>query len=171
MKPKRSIVFVATSGGAPGQLFWGSHAYLSDRDNCMPILSTTIDLRVGGPVMGDTAVLTGLEEVQMVPLPTWVVSFHPELGLTIVGGGRVTEPRSDAFTFRRRNIPSLLLQGSMMEDSNAGHVSEALSAGGLDLERTARLLRLVFYISQGVIDIPERPRWTAIGRQRLYGGR
>lgn len=165
VQPRRTIIFLAASGGAPGQTFWGSQYYQYRRNflDCTIVLSLAIDLGVGGPMPRDTAVFGGMDEVNLGTPITWVTSMHPELGLTVADGGTATLPRSDAFPFIRRGHPSLVVQGGTT-DIAVGLPSQKVS----DLEQAARLLRLVFYSVYSIANDPVRPTWNAVGRRRMF---
>lgn len=162
VRPKYSVAFLATSGSAAGQAFWGSRYYMYDAlqiaggSACNPFVNLTVDLRKQGSATGDTAMIAGLDDMELPSLPPGLTGFHSELGLTIGNGGTVMEPRSDAFAFGERGIPSLWVQGG---------------PGVFNADRAARLLRLAFYLSQQFATTVKQPHLSAAGRQRSFAPR
>lgn len=168
VRPQRTVVLLATSGGAKDQAFWGSRYYINRKnDSCnRPSLNLTLDLSVGGPMLGDTAVLAGLDDVVFAQPPTWIAALHPELGLVLKDDGTVAAPRSDATVFGQGTIPSLLVQRGSMLDGAAREQSVPAS----ELARIAQLLRFVFYLGQESANTKQTPpRLSSVGRQRLLG--
>lgn len=157
--PKYSIAFLAPSGGAPGQGFWGSRYYWYSikysLSTCIPILTLTLDPSGGVTVTGDTVVFAGLDDVELDPAsrPAWVAALHPELGLTVANGGTTAQSHLEASVFSRSAIPSLSVVGGRAVD---------------DLAWMPRVLRLVFYLGQGIADTAKRPRLSTAGRQEVF---
>ena len=165
--PKRSLVFLATSGGGPGQELWGSRHYSSQmwaHSRCDPVATLTLAWN-GRALAGDSVVIAGLNDVELAPSPVWTARAHPELGLTVVDGGTVAATRSDASVFSARGYPSLVVQGNRAKHDSAQTVMPTARAA----EQTTRQLRLVFYVLQSMTDATERPRWTNAGRHRVFG--
>jgi len=157
-RPRRSLLFLATSGSAGDKKAWGSHAFTTFEnagahlDHIVGVLA--LDLR-GRPV-GDSIRIDGLADVDLARPPAWVAALHPELQLVVAdGGGTTARPSGDHFPFALQGIPGLLIY------TGAGGGTAASPTA------TARLLQYTFYLSDLMAAETRRPRLTAEGRRRL----
>lgn len=163
-RPRRSLLFLATSGGARGKISWGSNAYLDPNEGGrFRTMVADLNLDRIGRLAGDSVLVAGLRDVELVPTPEWVAAEHPDLGLVVASGGTAINPTSDLFPFVRRTIPSLsFYTGSHEAVSAGGDIPAAVNAEG-----AARILRFVFHVAQSIANADQPPRWSAEGRQRL----
>lgn len=129
-RPRRSLLLLATSGGAAPKLAWASNAYF-DRDHGGPHRferedggpyrfaftgALTLDM-VGHLRGGDTVLIDGLSDVELAKRPEWLAAEHPELGLVVADGGTAIRPTSDQFAFMRGDVPSLLIHAGVHPDA------------------------------------------------------
>lgn len=172
-RPRRSVLFVATSGGAkPG--LWGSHAlvesfsgeniFIEARDIYRNVVAAiNLDMIGSGP--HDSVTVDGLRTMNFKMAPGWVAAAHPELRLAVVDGGTIFRPESDHFSFATNYqvIPSLSFQNGRHGDPHLGPDTPA----AVDAEQVARIARLVFYISQEFVNDTDVPRLNAEGRRQM----
>lgn len=169
-RPRRSLLFVATSGGRqPGA--WGSQAFVETTDpNFLQlvrvwgiVLALNLDQIGRGP--RDSVRVDGWEALDVKPQPAWIAAQHPELGLTVTEGGAIGQPESDTYPFVTSpfNIPSLSFQNGRHRDLLPG------AGRPLDLAQAARIVRLAYYVGAVVADAAQRPQWNAEGRQQILG--
>lgn len=163
-RPRRSLLFVATSGTAQGG--WGSAFLASKLLEFQPRPRVVANLHLGTRGSADGGILTvdGVGDVQStVPLP-WLAAEHPELDLALEVGATVLRPElpPDVFIFVRRMIPTLVVH------LPPEHGVDGDRAVPVALKPTplARAAGLVFYISQVFATGAERPWWTTEARQR-----
>jgi Zn-dependent M28 family amino/carboxypeptidase len=177
-RPKRSLIFLATSGGAAG--FSGAGAFVGSLqetnswfvfqmpggapplsiDETAVVLDINLDM-IGGR-SGDTLAIDGLREVDLGIPPAWLANAYPDLGLTIADGGTVFRPRSDHYAFARRVIPSIHIHTGTHDD----HVPAADVLAAVDTDQVARILRFVFHLGYQVGNHPRQPRFSAEGREQ-----
>lgn len=153
-RPRRSLVFLASSGGAPG--IWGSTYFVNNHPGRIVF---NFDLGKVARPAEDSVVLIGLQDVELSRSVNWIVGAHPELGLRLVDGGTISRATGDQLAFVRRAVPSLSI---VHERPGQG----PHSATGMDVEHVVRLLRFAFYVGQEVADAEIQPRWTGDGRTR-----
>lgn len=156
-RPRRSIVFLASSGTANG--FLGSHYFLSRPPEGTIIANINLDLRNG--VTGDTIFVDGLQDVEFATSFDWISAQHPELRLIVADGGSIVNAKSHHFAFVKQAIPSLHFH----DRTHEGPAREAVPPSA-DIEYATRVARAVFYLVQEIADTEQRPRWTSEGRQR-----
>jgi hypothetical protein len=167
-RPRRSMIFVATSGGAK-PAFWGSSAFVDGLLKptilgLMPVIKVianiNLDVIEGGA--RDSVTVDGLRNLELKVPPDWVAAAHPELGLTVVDGGSPFSPRSDHYAFTRSSLllPAFSFRNGWPQD---GKPELAI----MNAEQAARIVRLVFYVGQEVADAEQRPRWNENSRRSL----
>jgi hypothetical protein len=177
MRPRRSLVFLAVSGGAKG--FWGSNYVVRRIRHAQEMLNVVGDRRTRvdgvwqvvanlnldmiGRNVGDSVTVNGLADMELAVGLDWVVGGHPELGLTVTDGGTAIRSQSDHFAFIRLGVPSLYIHNGTHEDPR--QVTDLPTS--IDAAQTARILRLAFYLGQAIADAEQRPRWSPVGRRRF----
>jgi hypothetical protein len=174
MRPRRSLIFLAASGGA--KELWGSRFFVSgwEKDLVLhqrsrsPVVAA-INLDMIGGAHGDSVAVDGLNELDLAVPLGWTAAAHPDLRLAITDGGTAFSPQSDhfAFTSSRLIVPSLSFHTGRHGDRNRG--TETSMA--IDAERAARITRLVFYVSQVIANADQPPRWNSAGRRQMAESR
>ncbi len=159
-RPRRSVVFLATSGGAKG--FWGANFFADYRppgplNGASVTANLTLDLL--GQARRDSITIDGLRDVELATRPEWVTIRHPELGVVVADGGTVTEVRSGHFAFVRRSVPSLYV--------HVGDPDAPSASVPVDADQVARSARFIFYLSEAIANATQRPQWSVEGRARL----
>lgn len=157
-RPRRSLLFVATSGSANG--LWGANAFQEQLvyHGIATPLNVTLDRLDRAP--DDALLVNGLTDADFVMRPDWIAAQHPELRLTLVDGGTVVSGASDHAVFVAAGIPSLLFYGGRLAGDAPTTRPETVGA-----DHIARRLRLIYYIGQDVANALRWPRWTAHGRK------
>ena len=158
-RPRRSVMFVAFSGeesfGAGSQFFL-EHA---------PVPVTSLVANFNADMVGrnwkDTIVVLGRHDSDLGPLLDGVTESHPELGLSPVDSStRPNEPESlywwsDHASFIQKGIPFLYFYSGM----HADYHRPSDSPEKIDVEKLARIARLMFYVGIEVANAKTRPRW------------
>jgi len=161
-RPRRSLIFVATSGGGVGQNYWGANAFADPRGQ-RPHLVSALNLDMIGRLRGgDSLLIDGLADIDFPSPPKAVAAAHPELRLKVANGGNIFQQVSDHFPFARRGVPSLFLHTAK------NHAAANAAADTIVRpEDTARLLRFAFYLTTAIANSDKGPRWNAEGRRRF----
>lgn len=170
--PARSLVFLAVSGEEKGLL--GSEYYSDHPTVPLEKIVANINVDMIGRNAADSIVVIGQEYSSLGPLVQEVASANPELGL-IVAQDIWPEQRfffrSDHYNFARKEIPALFFFAGVHEDYHrpSDHVEK------IDLDKTARVSRLIFYTAYEIANRRTPPSWTEQGlseiRALTAGGR
>lgn len=156
-RPRRSVLFVATSGGT--KEFWGAANWAAANAGQFAIANTiTLDM-IGRK--GDSVMVDGLDDQMSAARVDWIMAQHPDLGLRLVNGGTIATPRSDHFELVRRALPGLLFY----TDEHDPAAAAGDSAATVDAEVAARVMKLVFYTVRQYGDLEIKPMWTGAGRR------
>lgn len=164
-RPRRSMLFLATSGGAEKEA-WGANAFAYEATGFgeprrKMVAAVTLD-RLGRGT-GDSIWINGLRDIELTPAPRWVVAEHAELDLRVIDGGTVVRPGADHFPFVRAVIPSLYLH--VAETSLMRAVAPVPAF--VDVGYAARVAQLAFYLAQSIASAEKPPRWSTEGRGQL----
>jgi hypothetical protein len=168
--PRRSVLFVAVSGEEKGLL--GSR-WFSDHPT-VPVddMVANVNIDMVGRNAADSIVVIGQEYSSLGTTAREVAGAHPEIGLTLSEDLWPQERfffRSDHFNFARREVPALFFFAGTHEDYH-GPGDEV---DDIDTEKTARVGRLIFFLTYRLADDAEAPRWDPDGLEevrRLTGG-
>ena len=158
--PRRSVVFLHVSGEESGLL--GSQ-YFSEHPT-IPIDRVVANINVDmiGRNSPDSVVVIGKDYSTLGPLADSLQAMHPELGLTLADDIWPEERfffRSDHFHFARKEVPSLFFFSGVHEDYH--EPSDELDK--LDVDKAARITRMIFHLVREVANAPERPSWNPDG--------
>lgn len=155
-KPRRSLVFMTVSGEEKGLL--GSRWYTEHPVFSLDRTVAAVNLDMIGRNWPDTVAAIGKEMSSLGETVDAVAAEHPELGLEVVEDQwpeRRFYYRSDHYNFARRGVPVLFFFSGVHEDYHA----PSDEIGDLDLEKTARITRLIYLLGRDVADSPEPPEW------------
>jgi hypothetical protein len=172
-RPARSILFLAVSGEEKGLL--GSE-YFSDHPT-VPIGSIVANVNIdmiGRNAPGDIVVI-GKNYSSLGPLVERLAAENPRLlGLAANDDRWPGERfffRSDHYNFARKEIPAVFFFAGPHEDYH--QPSDEVER--LDVDKAARVSRLVFLTTHAIATDPQRPQWTPSGlaeiRRMTRGGR
>jgi hypothetical protein len=163
-RPARSIVFLGVSGEEKGLL--GSE-YFTEHPT-LPLANVVANLNVDMIGRNDPAnvVVIGRDYSSLGDVLAGVVDRNPSLGL-----GARDDPwpeerfffRSDHFNFARKRIPILFFFAGVHADYH--RPSDQVEK--LDVDKAARVARLVFLTAHAVADDPRRPTWTPKGLREV----
>ncbi len=154
---RRSIVFLATSGSTKEH--WGSTYWVDDW--VKKTLAVNINLDRIGAKTGDAIMVNGMDDLELPIRPDWVAAQHPELRLTVIDGGTISTPQSDHFAFVRRAVPSLYFHNERDDENPLVD-----SASTVDPALEARILKLVFHVTQELANHGKLPVWSTAGRRQ-----
>jgi hypothetical protein len=158
-RPRRSLIFLVTSGGAKESS--GASFFVENAPIALDQIVTNINVDMIGREAGDSITVNGLRDLEFAMPPSWVAGIHPELHLTLVDGGSISDVLADHSPFIRRIVPSLYFHNGDHEDDPPMSDSPAM----IDAEQEARILRLVFYVAQTIANTEKRPVWSTEGRR------
>jgi Zn-dependent M28 family amino/carboxypeptidase len=155
-RPKRSILFVAVSGEEHGM--WGSGYFVEHPPVPLKQMVANINFDMIGRGKTDSTVLViGKEHSDLGATFDRVNGNHPELRLASIPNPPAARLySSDHYSFARKGVPILKFGGPSHTDYH--QVTD--SPDKIDAERTVRILRLAFYITQEVANAAERPKWN-----------
>ena len=162
--PARSLIFLAVSGEEKGLL--GSR-YYSDHPT-VPIedIVANINIDMIGRNSPDSIVAIGQEFSSLGPLLQNVADEHGALGLTVAEDIWPEENfffRSDHFSFARREIPAIFFFAGVHEDYH--QPSDEVEK--LDVDKAARVARLVFWLGNAIASDSQVPQWSPEGLERV----
>jgi Zn-dependent M28 family amino/carboxypeptidase len=170
-RPARSILFLAVSGEEKGLL--GS-AYFSDHPT-VPIGSivANVNMDMIGRNTRDTVAVIGKDYSSLGEVVQRVAAENRAL-VGLVAGDDIWPrerffTRSDHFNFARKEIPAIFFFAGPHEDYH--EPSDEVER--LDVDKAARVTRLIFLTTHAIATDPQRPQWTAAGLRevrRVTGG-
>jgi Zn-dependent M28 family amino/carboxypeptidase len=114
----------------------------------------------------DSIVVIGQEYSSLGPLVRRVAADNPDLGLTVSEDLWPEQRfffRSDHFSFARKEIPALFFFAGTHEDYH--RPSDEVDR--VDTDKTARVGRLVFYLTHAIADSEAPPEWDPEGLEAV----
>ena len=158
--PARSVVFLAVSGEEKGLL--GSRYYSDNPTVPIERVVANINMDMVGRNSPDSVVAIGLDFSSLGPLVQEIAAKHPELGLTVAPDLWPEEQlffRSDHFNFARKEIPAIFFTTGLHEDYHR----PSDEPEKIDVDKIARISKLVFYLGYEIATRREPPQWTEDG--------
>ena len=160
VRPRRSILFLHVSGEERhilGSEWFSSHP-------TVPAGRIVADLNVDmiGRNNPDSVVVVGKSYSSLGVVAAAVQAKHPELHLTLaddIWPEKRLFFRSDHYNFARRDIPSIFFFAGEHEDYHR----PTDTVDRLDVEKAARIARMIFYLAYDIATVADRPRWTSAG--------
>jgi Zn-dependent M28 family amino/carboxypeptidase len=165
-RPKRSVIFLTVSAEERG--LWGSRAFAQNPPVDIESIVANFNMDMIGRNWPDTIVAIGKSHSDLGRTVDDVAAAHPELGLKVVDDLWPAENlygRSDHFSFARRGVPVLFFTSGLHADYHA--VTD--SPEKIDAEKEARILRLVFHLTQEIGNRAERPKWKKESYDAVVG--
>ncbi len=163
--PRRSILFLAVSGEEKGLL--GSRWFADHPTVPLDAIVANINLDMVGRNAPDSIVVIGQDYSSMGRTLRQVAGYHEEeLGLTVADDIWPEQRfffRSDHFNFARKEIPALFFFAGTHEDYHAP--SDEVEA--IDTDKTARVGRLVFYLTYQIAQGDDAPEWDRRGLEEV----
>ena len=141
--PRRSILFVLFSGEERGLL--GSRYYVGSQEAPIGHVAAMINLDMIGRNWPDRVAAVYQLDSDIFERAVRVADAHPELNMTLLTDpwpGENLVNRSDQAPFIPYGVPVLFLTSGLHEDYHQA----TDEADRLDYEKTARLVRLIFWI-------------------------
>jgi Zn-dependent M28 family amino/carboxypeptidase len=160
-RPRRSVMFVLVTG-EEGLGLAGSEFFLSQPP--VPVSAMVVDLNADmvGRNWRDTVVVLGRRDSDLGITVDHVTAAFPELGLAVIDSSTRSGDISDVLyrwtdhaAFIRRAIPFLYFYSGMHSDYHG----RGDSPDKIDVEKTARISRLMFYVGLSVANADARPHW------------
>ena len=167
-RPRRSLMFVLVSGEEKG--LWGSEYFAEHPLVSIDQMVADLNADMVGRNWKDTIVAIGKEHSDLGETLNRVNERHPELGMTAIDDiwpGQRFYFRSDHYNFARRGVPILFFFNGTHEDYHrpSDHVEK------IDGEKSARIVKLLFYLGLDIANADQRPRWYPESyRQIVQGG-
>ena len=167
-RPRRSLMFVLVSGEEKG--LWGSEYFAEHPLVSIDQMVADLNADMVGRNWKDTIVAIGKEHSDLGETLNRVNERHPELGMTAIDDiwpGQRFYFRSDHYNFARRGVPILFFFNGTHEDYHrpSDHVEK------IDGEKSARIVKLLFYLGLDIANADQRPRWYPESyRQIVEGG-
>ena len=159
-KPRRSVLFLHVSGEEKGLL--GSRWYADHPTVPLERIVANINVDMIGRNAPDSVVVIGKKYSSLGRTADQVQARHPELHLTVSDDLWPEERfffRSDHFNFARREVPSIFFFSGVHEDYH--RPSDEVER--LNVDKAARIAKMIFYTAQEIANDPERPRWDPRG--------
>jgi hypothetical protein len=163
-RPKRSIIFLTVSGEEHG--LWGSGWFTAHPP--VPIGQIVADLNIDmiGRNWKDTIVVIGKEHSDLGATLNRVNRAHPELGMKAIDDIWPEENfyfRSDHYNFARRGVPILFFFNGTHPDYHGPNDEP----DRIEAEKEARIIKLIYLITQDVGNAPQRPAWNPASYKRI----
>jgi Zn-dependent M28 family amino/carboxypeptidase len=147
---------VTVSGEEKG--LWGSGYFAAHPPVPVEQMVANFNADMVGRNWSDTIVVIGKEHSDLGETMNRVNAQHPELNMTAIDDLWPEEnfySRSDHINFARRGVPILFFFNGTHEDYHQpGDEVEKI-----DGDKTARIVRLMFYLGLEVANAPDRPKW------------
>lgn len=166
-RPKRSIIFLTVSGEEKG--LWGSGYFAGHPPVATADIVANLNIDMVGRNWTDTIVVIGKEHSDLGATLHRVAAAHPELNMQPIDDIWPRENfyfRSDHYNFARKGVPILFF----FSGTHADYHRPSDSVDKIDAEKTARIVRLVFYLGLELANAAERPRWNPDSYQRIVTG-
>jgi hypothetical protein len=163
-RPKRSVIFLTVSGEEHG--LWGS-GWFSDHAP-VPVAQIVADLNIDmiGRNWKDTIVAIGKEHSDLGATLDRVNRAHPELGMKAIDDIWPEENfyfRSDHYNFARKGVPVLFFFNGTHPDYHGPNDEP----DRIDAEKEARIVKLVYLITQEVGNAAQRPAWNPASYKKI----
>ena len=159
--PARSVVFLAVSGEEKGLL--GSEYYSENSTVPLEGIIMNINLDMVGRSHPDTVIGIGRQYTNLGALTDRILREHPDLGFTLIEDPVPEEQgffRSDHLNFVNKDIPAIFFSaGFDHEDYHKPSDEFEL----IDMDKTARVSRMVFYLGALIAGGTVDPEWTEDG--------
>ena len=159
--PARSVIFLAVSGEEKGLL--GSEYYSENPTIPIERIIMNINLDMVGRNHPDTVIGIGRQYTNLGPLTDRVLLEHPDLGLTLIEDPKPEEQgffRSDHLHFVNKDIPAIFFSAGFDHEDYHKPSDEAEL---IDMDKAARVGRMVFYVGALVAGGTVDPEWTEGG--------
>lgn len=166
-RPRRSVVLMAVSGEEKGLL--GSEWYVNHPLFRLERTVANVNIDMIGRNWRDTVVAIGLDASSLGSTLRTVNAEHPELGLEVIDDPWPAERfffRSDHYNFARHGVPALFFFSGVHEDYHR----PSDTPDKIDLEKTERIVRLIFHLGVAVADAEARPEWDPDAYRRVVDG-
>ncbi|HEX6909371.1 MAG TPA: M20/M25/M40 family metallo-hydrolase [Longimicrobium sp.] len=160
VRPRRSVVFLHVSGEEKGLL--GSEWYSDHPTLPLAQIVANVNVDMIGRNAPDSVVVIGKDYSTLGDVANRLDAEHPELGLTLSDDPWPEQRfffRSDHFNFARKEVPAIFFFSGVHADYH--RPSDELQT--LDLDKAARISRMIFYLAYAVANDPQRPRWDPEG--------
>ena len=155
-RPARSVMFLVVSGEERG--LWGSEYFLNNLTIPTEQLVANLNIDMVGRNEADTIYGVGMEYSQLGDLALDIVNRRPEIGLVVAEDRWPGERfffRSDHFNFAREGIPALFFFGGSHREYH--RVTDHIDL--VDMEKAARVARLVSAMATELANSSDRPEW------------
>ncbi|HET7273869.1 MAG TPA: M20/M25/M40 family metallo-hydrolase [Longimicrobiaceae bacterium] len=159
-RPRRSIIFLHVSGEEKGLL--GSRWYSEHPTVPLEQIVANINVDMIGRNAPDSVVVIGKDYSSLGDVVNAVGASHPELDLVAADDIWPEERfffRSDHFNFARKEIPAIFFFTGVHEDYH--RPSDEVDA--LDVDKAARVAKLIFYTVRSIANDPQAPTWDPAG--------
>jgi hypothetical protein len=162
--PRRSMLFLLVSGEEKG--LWGSEWFAENPSVPVDQLVADLNTDMVGRNWADTIVAIGKEHSDLGATLDRVNGDHPELRMTAIDDIWPEERfyfRSDHYNFARKGVPILFFFNGTHDDYH-GRDDEPER---IDVEKAARIAKLVFYLGVEIGNATERPKWNPASYARI----
>jgi hypothetical protein len=172
-RPARSIIFLAVSGEEKGLL--GSEYYSNNPTVPIGSIVANINIDMIGRNDGGDVVVIGKDYSSLGPLVDRLAGEHRGIVSITPANDRWPDERfffrSDHYNFARKEIPAIFFFAGPHQDYH----QPSDEVENLDVDKAARVARLIFLTANSIATTPQRPQWTASGlaevRRMTRGGR
>jgi hypothetical protein len=165
-RPARSLIFLTVSGEERG--LWGSDWFAGHPPVPIERVVANLNIDMIGRNWPDTIVAIGREHSDLGATLERVNRAHPELGMTAIDDPWPAESfytRSDHYNFARRGVPILFF----FSGTHADYHRPSDEAERIDVDKTARVGRLLFWLGLEIANGRGRPRWDPASYRSIVG--
>jgi len=166
--PRRSVMFVLVTG-EEGLGGGGSEFFLTQPPVPVQAIVANLNADMVGRNWRDTVVVLGRRDSDLGRTVDRVAAACPELGLAVIDSSTRPGDASDLYgwsdhaAFIQRAIPFLYFYSGM----HADYHGPGDSPHRIDVEKLARISRLMFHVGLSVANADARPRWDPDRYARL----
>jgi Peptidase family M28 len=164
VRPRRSIVFLHVSGEEKGLL--GSQWYSDHPTLPLEQIIANVNVDMIGRNAADSVVVIGKNYSTLGNVANRLNTEHAELNLTLADDIWPEERfffRSDHFNFARKEVPAIFFFSGVHPDYH--RPSDEVER--IDVDKAARISRMIFYLVHDVANDPQRPRWDPAGLEEV----
>ena len=166
-RPRRSLMFIVVSGEEKG--LWGSEYFAENPSVSIDRLVANLNADMVGRNWKDTIVAIGKEHSDLGETLNRVNARHADIGMTAIDDIWPSQgfySRSDHYNFARKGVPILFFFNGTHEDYH----KPSDEVEKIDGEKTARIVKLLFYLGLDIANADQRPRWYPESYRQIVGG-
>lgn len=166
-RPRRTLIFMTVSGEEQTDS-WGSGWWASHPTHPVAQVVANLNLDAIGRNSRDMIGVVGKEFSTLGDVTDRVTREHPELGMRLVASPEDERfyMQSDNYSFAQRGVPAVWFFSGFHPELHTPKDEVDM----IDAEKTARVLRMIFYVTLELANAAERPQWAPMVPKWIVSG-